>query len=193
MAKEKTQKYKVKSTIQYGVRADDADPTDRGAVTTETYELGDTIELTDAEAHEMRHALLNPPPMKLAALDTNEDPEEMDEDEEEALESIRRRPDNPASGVQQHWKTDRAAVDAANRATAAASAGRTKATGGGFERESADAFSLQSAGLNSPGTAHGPRPDSNKTDMEKEEEKQVQKSQEKDRKDAEKKAAETKQ
>ena len=49
-------KYRVKSQIQYGVKDPDTDE-----VVNEIYEAGDTIELDEDEAWEIRHALVDPP------------------------------------------------------------------------------------------------------------------------------------
>jgi hypothetical protein len=63
------------------------------------YEAEDKVALTEKQAFEARHALVDGPSIE-------DDPDEdYDEDEEEALQSIKRRPDNPDSGVDLYWKT----------------------------------------------------------------------------------------
>lgn len=120
--------YMVKSHITGGERDKD------GNVETVTYEPGDTIELDEKEAWEIRHALEDPPDRPLRRGDmgrgferaarqkraeTRDDlapsdselaaleEDDSDDDEiEEAVESIRRRPDNPESGVDLHWQRE---------------------------------------------------------------------------------------
>ena len=196
--KEKTQKFKVKSHITMGVRnPDQEDPTAPDYIVMKSFAPGSSIELTKVQAEGARHALENPPPMSRAAMvglvtdEESELDEELDEDEEEALDSIRRRPDNPQSGVQLHWKTDRVAVNAENSRRRSSSTAGTRLTGGGFERENAGdtagVYSLTGGGINDPGTALGPRPESNKTEMEREEEETIRKAQEKEQKELQKK------
>ncbi len=190
--KEKTQKFRVKSHIQMGTRnPSQNDPTAPDYTITKEYHPGSSIEVAAMQADEIRHALENPPAPRRAAMVTDEDEdEELDEDEEDALESIRRRPDNPASGVQQHWKVDKLAVAAEANSRRRAAGKGTKETGGGFERANVnDQFSLQGGGLNDPGTATGPRPEANKTEMEIEEEEAIAEAREKEEKEAAKKAA----
>jgi len=154
MAKdEKTGKYKVKSPITFGAPGDED-----GAVEYVQYAPGQSIDLTEKQAWEARHALENPP--KSAPLAEGE--EEIDEDTEEALESIRRRPDNADSGVMLHWKTDPLARHVAESRIAAQT--KTKEVGHGFERAN--------EGFTAPMLADPmpPRPQANKTEMEKEDE-----------------------
>lgn len=62
------------------------------------YAPGDKIQLDDQQAFEARHALEDGPKV-------TEDPNtELDDDEEEALDSIRRSPDNLESGVDKFWQ-----------------------------------------------------------------------------------------
>lgn len=190
MAKAGTKKYKVKSHITMGVRNEEQeDPAAPDYIVMKEIHPGGSVDLTLAEAEGIRHALENPPPVRRSARvgEEDEEPEELDEDEEEALDSIRRRPDNPESGVQQHWKTDNVAVAAVNRQTRAAKTG-TKEVGGGLERANVgdSIFSLQGPGLNPAGI--GPRPDSNKTEMELEDEEVTRKAMEKEQKELQHKA-----
>lgn len=187
-AKAKTTKYKVKSHITRGVRnPEQDDPSAPDYYVNKEFNPGSTIELTLAEAVSCSHALENGP--RPVDVDENGEESDLDEDEDEAIESIRRRPDNPDSGVQQHWKTDRIAVAAeTNRRSRAKNGAKgTKAVGHGFERASAadDPMALTGAGLNAPGTANAPRPETNISEMERE---QLEE-QEKQRAADEKKAA----
>lgn len=67
---------------------------------TKQYEPGDTIELTEEEAAKMSFALEDAPQEPVDGFDTD-DPEVS-----EALDSVRRRPDHPSSGVTATWKVD---------------------------------------------------------------------------------------
>lgn len=93
-------KYRVKSQIQHGVIED-------GQVVIYNYPPGSEIELTVKEASEKPWCLVDPPTIQEAR---SEEEEELDELMAEALDSIRRRPDNPDSGVAQPWQTDRVAL-----------------------------------------------------------------------------------
>lgn len=125
--------YTVKSQVQMGVRNEKvADPLSPGAVDTQILEPGDKVELTEDQANEIRHALFNPPNMPTRRA---EDEDEVDEDEEgnfddveDAMDSIRSRPDHPDSGVRQDHKVD---------ASTLAAAAKTEEVGGGFERANA--------------------------------------------------------
>ena len=111
----------------------------------------------------------------------------MDEDEEEARESIRRRPDNMESGVQLHWKTDQLSVDAEKLRRQGLEEGPKKSAttpvGGGFDRDSAGAggSGITGTGLNGP---IGERPEANKTEMEREQEAAAEKQRKADEKKA---------
>lgn len=61
------------------------------------YAAGDKVHLTQAQAFEARHALVDGPTI------VDDPDQDYDEDEEEALDSIRRSPDSPESGVRKHW------------------------------------------------------------------------------------------
>lgn len=95
-------KYVVTSRVSHGVTRMNKDgevqydPRTGFAVTdTKVYEPGDTIELTEEEATKIGHALEDAPV------------EEADTPElAAALDSIRRRPDHPNSGVTATWKVD---------------------------------------------------------------------------------------
>jgi hypothetical protein len=168
--------YKLKSAISYG-KADE-----QGGVTIKDYPAGASIELTDAEAQEVRHALVEPPKMTYAPGTSAEDielggAEELDEDEQAALESIRKRPDNRESGVMLHWKTDplaRAAVALAPQPAkkgkeGEAQTGTRSAGASGFDRMNTGSLNAVGGGL----TGLDVRPEANKTEMELEDEEKI--------------------
>ena len=173
-------KYQVLSPISMGEKDDD------GNVTIRDLQPGATISLTEDEAYAIRHALRDAPtmPSKIGAV-RGEDGEweggrDFEEEEEAAIESIRKRPDNEASGVLLHWKTDAVAVAAAERraADAADSATPSKRGAAGEAADNTEAlehgFQRSSAGPGSttdPGGFSGRperRPSANMTEMEKE-------------------------
>lgn len=94
-------KYVVTSRVSHGVtRMKDGevqfDPrTALPMVDTTTYEAGDTVELSEEEATQIGFALEDAP------SESSDEPEVA-----EALDSIRRRPDHPNSGVTATWKVD---------------------------------------------------------------------------------------
>lgn len=136
--------YKVKSLIRRGERDKET-----GETTRTTYLPGDTIELDDNEAYDMRHALENPPlrPSKEPAVvtaarrkrtsggDSLEEMAQSQEEVDEALDSIRRRPDNPDSGVPMPWKMSGPAMSPEPSAT--------EPVGHGFERANAGASNVE--------------------------------------------------
>jgi hypothetical protein len=99
-------KYVVTQRVSHGVpRIKDGeavhDPrTGFAVVDTKTYEPGDAIELTEEEASKISFALEDAPQEKVEGLNTD-DPKVA-----EALDSVRRRPDHPESGVTATWKVD---------------------------------------------------------------------------------------
>ncbi len=179
-AKQKMGKYKVKSRIEYGIRNEEiTDPKNPDFITNEVYEAGDTIELTEEEAIAIAHALHNAPAPSRALEIEGED---VDEDLEDAIQSINDRPDNPNSGIQQHWQVDEIARRAANTSRARMASG-TKAVGHGFERAHGEP-----TGELGPMASNPPQPESNKTPQQLEFEEQQQKLREKEEKAAAKKA-----
>lgn len=169
-------KYKVRSRILHGKLAEGKDPQGDPIYEQTTYEAGSEIDLEENEAYKMRHALVDAPTkpgdepgvVKAARKPRSEGGDDLEDDEnlEEALESIRNRPDNPDSGVHLHWQTQAGNAAPPVRERNLEKGGQQSAeVGHGFERAHADPKSEQFLG--------GPmftRPDSNKTKMEIEEE-----------------------
>lgn len=172
--------YKVKSMIRRGEEKE-------GVIERKTFYPGDTVELDEHEAYSIRHALEDPPKrpsrepevvMRARARrsDSGDDLENLpgaeppSQEEEDALESIRKRPDNPDSGVLIHWQTN---AETANRPLrTAAAADKTLSVGHGFERAHAEPEQQANVSMGQPfgGLAHygPPRPWGNVTEMEKE-------------------------
>ena len=143
-------KYTVTSPVSVGKTVDKK--AGEQELVTRELKPGDTIDLTPEEAWGISHALAEAP----------ETPPGMDEDEAAALNSIRMRPDNPASGVMLHWQADGVARAAAEGKVSSVA---TKEVGHGFERANAGSLVSPLAG---PGLAgHFARPSSNMTEMEK--------------------------
>lgn len=175
-------KYTVRSRIIQGKAVEPPKETKEateGLVIEETtYEAGSTIELDENEAYKMRHALVDAPVLpgdepgmvKAAKKPRSESGDDLEDDEnlEDALESIRNRPDNPDSGVHLHWQTQagNAAPPVRQRDLDKQQASGTAEVGHGFERAHAD----RSTDLPFLGGPMFNRPDSNKTKMELEEE-----------------------
>lgn len=158
MAKEEKQsKYRAKSSITLGI------PGESGEVETVVYEAGDEVPLTEQQAWDARHALQNPPKKAPTVAKATGEEKEPSEEEQQALESIRRRPDNMESGVMLHWKTDVVAQAAAEQGLRQ---NKTLETGGGFERLNEGSGINEPLGLNAPFR----RPEANKTEMEREDE-----------------------
>jgi hypothetical protein len=81
--------YKVKSPIKAG------NPDGRGHLVSKELKAGDSVNLSEQEAWDVRHALENPPKQAPGS----------DASTAKALESIRNNPENPESGVELFWKT----------------------------------------------------------------------------------------
>lgn len=183
--------YKVKSQIRRGEEKD-------GTIERKVYYPGDTVELDEHEAYSIRHALEDPPKrpsrepevvMRARArrTDSGDDLENVpgaeppSQEEEDALESIRKRPDNPDSGVMLHWQTN---AETANRPLrTGAAADKTLSVGHGFERAHAEPEQPLNVSMGQPfgGLAHygPPRPLENVTEMEKEDAKAISEAEEK--------------
>ena len=158
-----TNSYVVRSAITYGTAKDD------GAVETKEYLPGDKISLTEDEARSIRHALEEPPPISKKRRQTA-----MSGDVDAALDSIRKRPDNPDSGVMLHWQTDVVAQSGQARVT------ETEEVGHGFERANAGTGTSPFTGVSGPFV----RPEANKTEMELEDEESVKAFEDKLKKDS---------
>jgi hypothetical protein len=112
--------FKVRTPISHGLRKDD------GSVESKEYLPGDTIELTLEEAVAISHAIEKAPTSV----------KKLPKDVQEAVDSVRNRPDHPDSGIQADWKVDafaRANAGGARRASEVGIAAN-EAIGHGFER-----------------------------------------------------------
>jgi hypothetical protein len=112
--------FKVRSAISHGTK------NDKGEVESKDYNPGDTIELTKEEALTMSHALEKAP----TGL------EDLPKDVQEAVKSVRNKPEHRDSGVQLDWKVDDAAREAlgGTRQMSPTAVKANEAIGAGYER-----------------------------------------------------------